>query len=85
MDMGSRGDEDLKEQIMSRQSWLNVSLMQPTLGGTPHALAWRAGRGGLWSWLPDEDKVGVRTLPSIGMVDSVARWVGDEPLAAQPG
>ena len=53
-------------------------------GRDPHALAWRAA-GVLWSWLPDEDKVGFRTLAPMGLVDSVARWVGDEPLAVQPG
>jgi hypothetical protein len=53
-------------------------------GRDPHTLAWRAA-GLLWSWLPDEDKVGSRALPSMDLVDSVARWVGDEPLTVQPG
>lgn len=49
----------------------------------PHALAWRVP-GALWSWRPDDDKVGDRDLPDHGLVDSVAGWAGDEPLPAQP-
>jgi len=49
----------------------------------PHVLAWRVP-GALWTWRPDEDEVGYRALADHGLVDSVARFTGDEPLQAQP-
>jgi len=38
----------------------------------------------LWTWRPDEDEIGVRSLADVALVDSVSRYVGSEPLAAQP-
>jgi hypothetical protein len=48
-----------------------------------HVLAWRVP-GALWTWRPDEDEVGDRDLPDLSLVDSIARYTGDEPLPAQP-
>ena len=33
---------------------------------------------------PDEDEIGYRDLVDHGLVDSVARYTGIEPLQAQP-
>lgn len=49
----------------------------------PHVLAWRVP-GALWTWLPDEDALGDRVLGDHPLVDSVARYAGNEPLLAQP-
>jgi hypothetical protein len=49
----------------------------------PHVLAWRVP-GSLWTWLPDQDKVGDAALATHDLVDSIARYTSDEPLPAQP-
>ena len=49
----------------------------------PHVLTWRVP-GALWSWRPDDDEIGDRTIPGHDLVDSVAGWAADEPLPAQP-
>ena len=48
-----------------------------------HVLAWRVP-GSLWSWIPDEDQVGRRQLPTQPLARSVASYTGDEPLLAPP-
>jgi hypothetical protein len=49
----------------------------------PHVLAWRVP-GALWTWRPDDDQIGHRELAGHPLVDSVARYAGDDPLSAQP-
>jgi hypothetical protein len=49
----------------------------------PHVLAWRVP-GSLWTWLPDQDKVGDADLDPHDLVDSIARYTSEEPLPAQP-
>lgn len=49
----------------------------------PHVLAWRVP-GALWTWRPDDDQIGDRALGDHPLVDSIARYTGNEPLATQP-
>jgi hypothetical protein len=48
-----------------------------------HVLAWRVP-GSLWSWIPDEDEVGYREIPTQPLCASIASYTGDEPLPAPP-
>jgi hypothetical protein len=52
-------------------------------GRDPHVLAWRVPHA-LWTWRPDDDRIGDRQLAEHGLVDSIARYTCNEPLAAQP-